>query len=79
MVTVNWVSADEERPEELQTVLVYTSGGIVTLGTIYEGRGEIDFPRCDGPGGEGLVGADVECWTYLPGPPPEADDAAGRE
>lgn len=79
MSTVNWLRADEERPEELQTVLVYTSGGTLTLGTIYEGRWEIDFSRWDGLGSEEPLSADVQWWAYLPGPPPEDDAAAGRE
>lgn len=66
---IEWVKADEERPEELTTVLVYTAFGVVTLGTVYEGRWEIDFPRWGGPGGQEVMGADVVYWTYVPYPP----------
>ena len=68
------VEADEQRPEVLTTVLVYTSSGTLTPGTIYEGRWEIDFPRWGGPDWKAVVGADVLYWTYLPWPSPDMLD-----
>ena len=64
-----WFKADERWPEELTTVLVYTSAGNLKLGTVHNGRWEIDFPRWDSADGEELIGADVLFWTFLPHPP----------
>jgi hypothetical protein len=64
---MDWVEVSVELPDELQTVLVSTAAGNVTVGAVYEGAWEVEFAPWESPpsGGEEVM----THWMPLPLPP----------